>query len=247
MFLELLLGVVQGVSEWLPISSSSLITIISSQLGGLSLVETVRLSVFLHLGTLSSLIVYFRKELTQLLKKPFTPLFNYLLIATIASGFTGIISYELIDFLTSFGKVSMIIVSVGLLITGLLSLKKKEDYAQGSLNWRSALIVGLAQGVAIIPGISRSGLTLATLSLMKFSPRQSVRISFLLSIPAVLMGNVFLKLTGFTITSSLIISMMTAFLVGLLTIKYFFKIIEKMSFAWFVIILSALNLLAIMI
>ena len=192
-FDAILLGLVQGLTEFLPVSSSGHLAITQSLLPGFSQ-PGVLFDVLLHSGTMFAVILYFRAELLRLLASPFKKteqarddrkIVGLLIIATIPAAIIGL-SFK--DFFAGLFH-NLTAVSVMLLVTGTL-LYFTENQERGhrketEMSWWDAVLVGLAQSAAILPGISRSGSTIACLLLRKVESTSAARFSFLMMLPAV--------------------------------------------------------------
>lgn len=247
----IILGVIQGVVEWLPVSSEGVLVLINTHfLGGESLVESVQLALFLHLGTFFAALVYFWSDVVDIFKTLFTykkaeeekkKLFNFLFISTLISGVLGLGLLKIIGTieggLESYSGVATGFVGVLLLVTGyLLLLKKTDTYRESKdLNIKDSLILGITQGFASMPGLSRSGLTVSALLLRKINEREALRISFLMSLPIVLGGNIILNMNSLEITGGLIAGLIASFVVGLATIHVLLKVAKNINFGKWVI------------
>jgi len=247
---EIVLGIVQGVFEWLPISSEGMLALISSVVFKDTLLQSVQLALFLHIGTLFSIGVFYWNDFMGLLKKPNSPLFRFLLVSSIFSGVAGLLTYATLSLISGgIGVYAMLLISVALVFTAYLQrawhLKKHSTVTRVSA--RQAAIVGAAQGFALVPGISRSGITLSTLLMFNIEADEALRLSFMMSVPAVLMANIFLQFQGFSITPGLVIGAFVAFLVGLFTIKALTGLVKKISFWKVCLALAALNVVAVLV
>lgn len=178
------LGLVQGLTEFLPVSSSGHLVIIEHYLNvrppGL-IFETL-----LHLGTLLAVIWVFRHDVWSIIQRPRQKMTFLIIVGAIPTGFMGIL---LEDFFTSLFS-SVFIVGFMLLVTGIflwlaecLASCRKNLH---EMNWFDAVLIGIAQGIAITPGISRSGATVATALVRGLDKRTAAKYSFLLSIPVIL-------------------------------------------------------------
>jgi undecaprenyl-diphosphatase len=211
-----LLGVVQGLTEFLPVSSSGHLVILQKVLGIGA--DEVTLSVALHLGTTLALIVFFFKDIINVLRS--ARLLKLIIIVTVITGIIGLSGKDFFESL--FGLPRW--VALFLCVTGIILIitQKFKDNKRNNLNVKDALILGLVQGIAIIPGISRSGITISALLFRKVDRETSFRFSFLASIPAIL-GAALLKVRDFTFTGtetllSLAIGFLFSFAVGIFSL-----------------------------
>lgn len=174
------LGITQGLTEFFPVSSSAHLVILQKILGVTG--NEVALSVVLHLGTALALIVFFFKDIIKLLGDIKT-----LFLVVIVTIITGIIGIEGKGFFERL-FVSVKPAALALIFTGLILLltKKFMDAKRNNVNIKDAAILGLTQGIAIIPGISRSGITISTLLFRGIDRQNAFKFSFLASIPAIL-------------------------------------------------------------
>ncbi len=187
------LGAVQGLTEFLPVSSSGHLAIAQHYLPGFSQ-PGIMFDVMLHVGTLVAVTFYFKKEIGALLWSPFSSapesaLYRRLLVLLIAGSIpTAIIGLSFKDFFEGLFE-NLTVVSLMLLVTGVLLFVserfRRKGRLEGELTLSDALIVGTVQGFAIVPGISRSGSTIATLLLKGVDGETAARFSFLLSLPAI--------------------------------------------------------------
>jgi undecaprenyl-diphosphatase len=183
----LILAVIQGLTEWLPVSSSGHLVITQTVLGlNLPLI----FDVMLHVGTLFVVLIVFRKDIVNIIKAVVKRDFEtdegklvlFIVVGSVPIAIIGFLFHDVIESLFS----NLLAVGVALIITGsvlFFSEKRKGNRKMGIID---SLLVGLAQGAAIIPGISRSGLTVATGLLRKIDKATAFRYSFLLSVPAVI-------------------------------------------------------------
>ena len=258
----LLIGFAQGMLEWLPVSSEGQIVLISIW-QGIDPSVAISLAFWLHLGTLGSVLLIFRKEwkrIIDLRKEDKEKLRNLIIFSTIGTAIVGIpVRIFLLDIVDteSFAKVAMIIIAVSLIITGLLIQFSRKTHATNKksladLSVKEQLILGLAQGFTIIPGISRSGTTVSALLFMGTDTESSFRGSFIISVPAVL-GSVVLDIVFSIIDNEpllegldplgIILSIIMAFVLGVITIKILLNVARNYNFALLVIILGMLILL----
>lgn len=260
----LFLGAIQGVCEWIPVSSEGMIMLARTRFfeGSFRISELVGIALFLHFGTFLSAVVYFHKDLLKILSSVFhyqkstlkkKMLLHFLFISTAVSGFIGFMLLEALKYFESFFLVSSkaLGVSIGifLIINGFVQYYtgKSENGRRdrGDIKSRDSLILGIFQGLAVLPGISRSGLTVSMLLLRNFSRKESLRLSFLMSIPIVFLGNIALNIDW--ITQNLGVYMMaalfSAFIFGLITIHGFLSIVEKINFGILVVLFGIATIL----
>ena len=190
---SILLGLVQGLTEFLPVSSSGHLAIAQHFLHGFEQ-PGVLFDVLLHVGTFVAVILYFRSEITLLVFSPFRSgdearLYRRLLLLLVAGSVpTAVIGLTFKNFFEGLFH-NIPVVSLMLLVTGTLLFVserfRRSGRKEAELTLGDALVVGLIQGLAIIPGISRSGSTIATLLLKGVNGETAARFSFLLALPAV--------------------------------------------------------------
>lgn len=254
-------GLLQGIFEWLPISSEGNIAIVLTALGATPS-AAVSFALFLHAGTALSATVYYRDELTQTLRsltevdprQPFvqpTAVLAFLFVATLTSGVVGLLAYATLESLVSAVAGGLFIALIGalLVITGLLQRYAKGRSLQTTRDPSlvDAVLIGALQGLAILPGVSRSGTTASVLLLRGFDGESSLRLSFLLSIPAALGGGLlgYLESGGLpeigVVPAS--IALGTAAVVGYVTIDALMRIVRRVEF-WLVCV--ALGCLALL-
>ena len=227
---SIILGIVQGLTEFLPVSSSGHLVLVKEIFGVVT--QGLLFETFLHAGTLLAILVYFWKDILKISKKTMT----FIIIGTIPAGIVGYFFSSQIEVLFS----SVKLVGVSLIITGMLNLfvdKAKIRKGDANLNNKKSFVVGMAQAFAIIPGISRSGSTIFAGSVCGIGKKEIAKFSFLLSVPAVLGANALeiinysdsLKINLFNYT----LGFLFAFVSGLFAIKLVFKFLEKRKFKYF--------------
>lgn len=259
-----LLGAIQGIIEWLPISSQGNLALIIANITELSSEEIINLTVFLHLGTVLSALVYLREDVLKYLKAlksyEFGEMFgsegnkviSFLLISTSITGILGAILYtQLIHFLTIIeGKTFIALIGCFLIVTGIFqrisSGYRRKD--RSDIGLIDSILLGVAQSLSILPGISRSGTTISALLLRDYDQETSLKLSFLMSIPAVIAANAFLILTGKIIAISpyesfIIVS--TSFVAGYIALKGLFTVANKVKFWSFCLLLGSIALLSL--
>lgn len=235
----LILGLLQGLTEFLPVSSSGHLVIAQYFFGLLT--PPVFFDVFLHLATALAIIVILWRSLLSLDKKTL----GFILLASLPAGIIGVLLNSSIAALFS----SVKLVAVALLITGLLLFFTRYFFSQAKntcLNWQNTLIIGLFQALAIIPGISRSGSTISAGIFAKLQPELVFNFSFLLALPAIF-GAVLLQLKDSNFSSSfldlpLAVGFVAAFISGLFALKILKKFVSQGNFSFFAYYCLALGL-----
>ncbi len=226
----LILGIIQGVLEWIPVSSEGFLVMAGAYF---TLEKLIPLALYLHLGTLFSASFYFRNDLKKITFGKEPELLKFLVISTACTFIIGGPIYLLIQESQFSGSSILGIIGGGLLLTGWLLGKKKKHFEASKINEKDAIFIGLLQGIAVLPGVSRSGITTFGLLGRNYSQESALKISFIMSIPVVLIGNVILHFTGFEFLPGYLIALAVSFVVGFLTIKSLIKISRKINFRYF--------------
>lgn len=222
-----ILAIVQGITEWLPVSSSGHLLIAEKLL---NYKGSLTFDVALHFGTLMAVFVYFGKDITEMMKELLMLRFNgekgkmglFLLISAIPAAIAGFFLKDIFEVVFSDFR----IISLGFGITGLvlmiasleLTRKKKE------LNAWKAFVIGLGQIISLFPGISRSGTTLSTGLLLDLNEKTALKFSFLMAIPVVFGANV-LAIGNEKLPAELIWATLVSFVIGLLMLHVLYKYI----------------------
>jgi undecaprenyl-diphosphatase len=263
----IILGAVQGISEFLPISSSGHLVIVPHLLG----VETgLAFDVILHVGTLVAIFTFFWKDIINIIKGFIVSIINLtegfdkfkdglrrvpeerfawlIIIATIPTGIMGLLFDKAVE--TIFR--GTVFVGLFLIITGII-LYYSERHSSGNItekdmSFKQAITIGICQGIAVLPGISRSGATIASGLCLGLNREYAARYSFLLSVPAVVGAAVFKVKDMATIdatTTVLVAGFLSSVIFGYLSIKLLMKMIEGWSldiFAYYCWIVGILTL-----
>jgi len=238
----MILGALQGLLEWLPVSSQGMLTLLMTLLGETPSIA-LDYAIFLHAGTMLSALVYYRNEFKAMIKEG--TLLKFAFITTLLTGLIGGALYLLVKDITEiFGTSFILIIGLALLFTGFLQLRKKSKGLRNEPNTQDAVITGLAQSLSIIPGISRSGITTSTLLFSKFNGVTALKLSFILSVPVVLIAQIGLGLLESpALTWEGFWGLMTAFIVGLITIKALTTLAQKINFGKFCIAMGLITLI----
>lgn len=245
-----IMGGFQGLTEFLPVSSSGHIVLTSAfykLLTGAQVADVTNEEIFfdilVHLSTLFAVIIYFFKDLkkitTDFFKSLITKNFEnenfkfgiYVICATFITCLMGLLIKDVAHYLTE----NPLVVSIFIIITGLIlfyseKLKKKE----GKINLKTSLIIGFFQGLAIFPGISRSGMTISSAVFQGIKREDAARFSFILSVPIILIASLIYPLLTFDVKDiqgfnwgGILIGMAVSFVIGYLCIKYFMKFVQN--------------------
>lgn len=258
---QIILGIIQGIAEWLPVSSEGAIVLVKTNVfhEAPHFEELVKHALFLHLGTFLAALIYYRKEVIVLLKTlvqyksqdlESKKLFTFLFWTTVISGVLGIMLLKGItqasEHFEVTGKTITAIIGCLLIGTGILELKAaKPGYRNISqLRFYDCIVTGIAQGFAAMPGFSRSGLTMSTLLLLKFDKEHALKLSFLLSLPIVLAGNIILNSDKFAFSLESLVGLLFAFVFGLATIHLLLKLARSINFGYFMLIFGSLTILS---
>ncbi len=260
----IILAILQGLFEWLPISSSGQTMIVAVNGFGISAEQAFSLAIWLHLGTTFAVLFKFRNDYIMIVKSFLPKRFeinkidekkrNWLIIATIGTAFTALPLYFLFrvlieGFLPIQGDVITLFIAGFLIITGLVLLKTKKKFGSNTIEdasqddiYKDSFISGLIQGVSILPGISRSGLTTSAILLEDYEQNSALKLSFLMSVPVALAsiavdilfgeGSVFGSLDIITILVATVVS----FIVGYLTMELLLRMAKKIEFGYFCLV-----------
>jgi undecaprenyl-diphosphatase len=243
-FEAFLLGVVQGLTEFLPISSSGHIEISKVILGSsFDKNEGLLFTIILHFATALSTMFIFRKDIINIFKGLLTKKWNEskkfslsILISMIPAVFIGLL-YE--DFINSLFNGNLILVAAMLYITGLLLfLSDFLKIKQNKITYKNSFIIGLAQAIAILPGISRSGATIATSVIMGIDREKAARFSFIMVIPLIF-GSMFKSMIDYDFNFesfniiSLLIGFISAFITGLFACKWMIRLVKSSKLYYF--------------
>lgn len=268
-----LMGIVQGLSEFLPISSSAHIVFTSNfykvfqhtQIQTEQSTQEIFLDIMLHLGTLIAVLIYFRKDIWEIIKalwnaiksknyeNPQAKLGLYIIAGTIVTIILALPLEKVASHLVFHPALvgGLLILTGGILFFSEYLSKKKVAQTE-TVNLIQALLIGLAQGIAVLPGLSRSGWTIATGLFLGLDRKSAARYSFLLSIPIILGASMVYPFIKIDMAEALnynwtaiIIGTIISGIVGYLCIKYFMKFISKFSlniFGYYCVIIGLFTL-----
>lgn len=226
------LGIIQGIFEWIPVSSEGVVALASNFL--IQEVNPVDVALFLHIGTLFAVLVYFRKDWKEVLTFKNPELLRFLIIATFISLIIGYPLYKIVRD-TMVGSGLLLVTGLGLLATAYFN-KQRKAYGVGFK--KLAIIVGFLQGLAVIPGLSRSGSTIFGLSLGKATPSEILKISYMMSVPVVMISSTYLFLGNPVLLFEGWAALISSFFVGLLSLHFLINLAAKINFFKFAVIFS---------
>lgn len=245
----IILALIQGLTEFLPISSSAHLILPSQLLGWAD--QGLAFDVAVHVGTLLAVVIYFRKDVgamffawtNSIVKKEHngeSALAWWIIFATIPAGLFGLFGKDFIEeHLRSAAVIAFTTIVFGLLL-GYVDLKGKQTKEIKSLGIKGAMYIGLAQAVALIPGTSRSGITMTMGLMLGLTRDAAARFSFLLSIPAIAMAGSYLTLKLVLAANgvdwqAIAFGSVVAFISAYACIHYFLILLDKLGMMPFVI------------
>ncbi len=254
-----ILGLAQGLGEFLPISSSAHLVLIPWLLRWTD--PGLTFDVALHVGTLVAVIIYFWRDWWQLIIKGFTDvrsakgrLFWYLVVATVPGAIAGFLLEKKAETLFR----SPLLIAIMLILMGIFLYwadhRSSKNIEMNNITFRTSLLIGISQALAIIPGVSRSGITMTTGLLMGLTREGAARFSFLLSTP-IIFGAAMVKLPGVisdpsAITVDFTIGMAVSFITGIASIGFLLRYVQTkdfLPFVWYRFILGAAVIIITMV
>ena len=226
-----ILSIVQGITEFLPISSSSHLILMSEYLKFEN--QSLSIDISLHIGSFIAVVIYFYKDIKNYFKNKI--IFLKILISSLPVMIVGffLVETNLINKIRNLETIAWTTTLFGILLY--VSDKFKiEKSLQNNLNIKSVFFIGIMQILSLIPGVSRSGIAITAARLLKFKRTDAAKISFLISIPILGAVSIFglknlIFLENFEFTKLNLISIIISFIFSFLTIKYFLKYIEKFN------------------
>ena len=243
-----LLSIVQGITEFIPVSSSAHLILFSNLFNFNS--ENLTIDVSLHFGSFAAIVFYFKKEILDFLKNK--NLFFLIIISSLPILFFGflLIKLDLVGNLRSVKIIGWTTLLFGIILY-FSDLRATKNKISSSFNLKYALIFGFMQTLALIPGVSRSGIIISTARFLQFERSEAAKISFWLSIPT--LGAIgfyntqkLFKTNNLTLTFDNNFAIIISFVFSLLAIKYFVKYLQKFSMLVFVIYRLILGIIIIL-
>ena len=261
----LLLGLVQGLAEFLPVSSSGhlyLISALSQNAVGEGYFGSF-FTVMLHVATLIAVLIVYREQVLSILKKPIQKLTLYLIIATVPTVVFALIlkKWDALDKWLDEGNllgVSFLLTAVFLTVSELITRRRKPRKSIETMRWTDALAIGGMQAIGVLPGVSRSGSTIAGALGCGLDRRSAADFSFLLSIPAILGGMVLeiykvvkdpkalVGVMTLQYWGVLLLAMLVAAISGYFAVRFMIRLITKKGLLGFAIYTGALGLLVLL-
>ncbi len=255
-FEAVILGVIQGLTEFLPVSSSGHLEIAKFIFGGNTLpAQSMLMTVVLHGATALSTLVVFRKEVMQIFKGLFQFKWNEetifslkIIISMIPAVFVGLYYNDLLE---SMFDGQLLLVGAMLLVTAvLLIFADRAKTTEKKVSYFDAVIIGVAQAIAILPGISRSGATISTSVLLKIDRSKAARFSFLMVVPLILGKMAQDILSGeISVDSSMVfplsLGFIMAFITGVLACTWMIKLVKNAKLSYFGIYCAIVGLITI--
>ncbi|MGD0396301.1 MAG: undecaprenyl-diphosphate phosphatase [Nitrososphaerales archaeon] len=258
----MLLGAIQGVSEWLPISSKTQVIIASTYLFGLTFEQGYALGLFLEVGTFIAATIYFRRQVLGVLRalvgrgdQEDRMLLKFLVIATAVTAVLGVVIYKVVSSSLTGPALGIPMIILGCVLIGdgalivLARGRRVPTRGLADLGNRDIMIIGVAQGIAAFPGVSRSGATVSTMLLMGIKPEDSFRLSFLALIPAsigatgvtVLLSKASIGSVVNTLTLPVIlVSILVTIVIGVVSIRTLLRVAGSKRIALLAFVLGAL-------
>jgi undecaprenyl-diphosphatase len=245
----IILGIIQGITEWLPISSSGHLVIFQELFG---MQVPVFFDIMLHFATLIVIFTVFWKDIIKIVeswikwrKDQYFKIGWFIFLGSIA---TAIIGFTFKDLILDFFH-NLSVVGIALIFTGILLFSTKFFHGKRNLRWYDSIIIGLMQGLALVPGISRSGSTISTGLLLGIERKLMAKFSFLLVIPAIIGATILEFDPNFIVGDfgPVLVGMIVSIVVGYFSLKLLLKIVLRNKFWLFGFYCMILGLILILI
>jgi undecaprenyl-diphosphatase len=254
MFEQIILGAIQGITEWIPVSSKGCVIAAKVHLfhSQGSLNELINYALLLHLGTFFAALIYFWDDIKAICASAFNTkdsegrkVLIFLATTTILTAL-GQVLINKVDALAHSAPqakafITLLIASL-LIVAGFLQLKAKPDGKRTprDLTPADGIILGLTQAIATLPGLSRAGTTMAILSLRNFDKENMLKLSFLMSMPVIFIGNILKNYKAFLSFGPEWIGVLTAFVVGIISIGALMQFARRVNFGLFLIFIGSI-------
>ena len=241
----ILLSITQGITEFLPISSSAHLILISNYIHFNN--ENLTLDISLHLGSLLAVIIFFKKEIVNFVDNK--SLFTKIIISSLPTMLIGflLIKFNIIDLFRNTKIIAMTTIMFGILLFISDKFREEKNFTS-DLTLKEAIYIGLLQVFSLIPGVSRSGITITGARFFGFSRSEAAKISFLFSIPTLIVVcsyNILkiIELKNIEITFQNILAIFLSFIFSTITLKFFIKFLKRFSLMFFVVYRIVLGVL----
>ena len=230
------LSIVQGITEFLPVSSSAHLVLVSNFFNLEN--QNLKVDISLHTGSLLAIIFFYKNDFLNIRKNK--DFYYKLIIATIPTLVVGylLVKFNLIEYLRNYETIGWMTILFGFVLY-FADKSKINKKIKTNFNFKSAIIIGMFQILSLIPGVSRSGITISAGRLLNYDREESAKISFLLSVPtliAVTFFNIFsiYEINNFHFSKLNFFAIFLSFIFSFVTIKYFFKFIKEYNLNIFV-------------
>ncbi|MBN2722597.1 MAG: undecaprenyl-diphosphate phosphatase [Deltaproteobacteria bacterium] len=248
MIFAIFLGILQGVTEFLPVSSSGHLVVLEKYF---SMTPSITINVFLHLGTLGAIVFYYWKDLSELIRVFFRfPFFNpekksresdlilMLLLSTFITGILALLMKNTMEKLFTYHFSWLVLAGTFSVTAIMLIVSTGIQSGQKEINWNIAVILGIVQGLAVMPGISRSGFTICAALILGVKPAEAARYSFLMAVPAIAGAGILeaRHLSSISDPVPLAAGVLISALAGFLSLSFLVRLVEKGKirfFAWY--------------
>jgi len=246
------LGILQGLTEWLPVSSSAHLALAQYFFG---IKADISFDIVLHIGTLLAVLVYYRSDIFRLIlgiiqrDRISAPFVMLLLVAAVPTAIIGLFFRDVFESMFS----NPFAIAGALVITGILLIIASRMHGRNSIDGKIAFAIGVAQGIAVAPGISRSGATISTALLFGVKKEDAAKFSFLAGILPITGAAILEGYKSFSISSELapaVAGFFTSFVVGYIAIDLLLTFLKQSKLQWFgyyCIILAAISSVAAMV
>ncbi len=224
-----LFGVIQGITEWIPLSSEGVVALAAAWIDGVSMSDAIAIALWLHAGTAVSAAIALRSDIVALARETaaaprrISRPVAFLIVGTLVTAIIGVPLYLYIgEAADSLGSAAMIIVGVGMIMTGTFVAPKALEGRRGRDDMRvtDAVLAGAAQGIAVIPGVSRTAVTVAMLLARGSAHKEAVILSVLMGIPASLGAGLLAAFSSdMALSAPALLGSMTAAVVGMAAIR----------------------------
>ena len=245
----LILSIIQGITEFLPISSQSHLILASTLLGMSD--QGLSFDVALHAGSLMAILIYYRKEVTKIISisDEGIQFFKLIIIGSVPLPIIGLLFVDIVsENLRTINTIAFMTIVFALLLYFAERRNYENKNSFATLSFFTIIFIGFMQTLAIMPGVSRSGIVITAALLLNYSREDSIKIAFLLSIPAIFMATVYQSMQLYEvgdieILNEHLLGMILSFIFSYITIHLFISTINKISFTPYIVYRIALGLL----